>query len=103
MQRVDGYDFLNISGIDSFICFIEGHIFCSHNEKYIKLAHVMIYLEIVDFGVSKSQAANGNPKPHLSQVMKINNWSTAFNLVGRPLLTPLLGVFSSGDCLSPDS
>ena len=50
-----GMIFLNISGIDSFICFIEGHIFCSHNEKYIKLAQVMIHSKLLTLVYQKAK------------------------------------------------
>ena len=97
MHRVDGYAFLKVSGIISWICCMDGHIFLSPREKCIKFAQVIIYLETVAFGVSNSQAAKGNVKPHFSHVINKNSCWIAFNFVLHPLLQPVLGALPSAE------
>ena len=56
MHRVFGYICLNVSGMLSFICCLDGQIGILPNEKYIKFIQVIMYHDTVDLGVSKSHA-----------------------------------------------
>ena len=51
MHLVEGYVLLNISGISLLICSRVGRIGIEPREKYKKFVQVIIYLEMVAFGV----------------------------------------------------
>ena len=46
--------------------------------RYKTFDKVIIYLDIVDFGILNNQAVRPNVKSNCSQVKNMNNWSTAF-------------------------
>ena len=67
---VFGYVALKHSGIVSITMSLVGHVGTQPNLKYIKFAHVMMYLEEVDLDKLKSQAVCFSGEPSLNHDKK---------------------------------